>query len=46
MDYMKDGAFYEKVIDGVPFECITGIQCDKIVYQGRSQFQEILVFDR
>lgn len=45
MEFIKEGVFYEPLMDRIPFESISGIQIDKIVYQGASQFQEILVFD-
>lgn len=45
MDCIKDGVFYERFIDNLPFECITGLPVEKVVYHGRSPFQDVLVFD-
>eukprot|EP00794_Sanderia_malayensis_P006271 gene6271-6992_t len=43
--YIKDGVFYEEVYDNVPFENLTGITVDRVLYRGRSKYQDILVFD-
>ena len=41
---IKDGWFYEKgaTIPGQTF----GLEIEKVLFQGRSKFQDILVFER
>eukprot|EP00112_Aurelia_sp_Birch-Aquarium-sp1_P006336 Seg1701.10 transcript_id=Seg1701.10/GoldUCD/mRNA.D3Y31 product="Spermidine synthase" protein_id=Seg1701.10/GoldUCD/D3Y31 len=45
MSEIVDGVFYEEVFDGIPFETITGLRIERILYQGSSKYQDIIVFD-
>ena len=44
MAYIKDGWFYEKS-DSFPGQTF-GLEIEKILFHGKSDFQEILVFER
>ena len=44
--YIKDGVFDEPFYDDAPFEVKTGFKVKEILYDGKSEYQDILIFKR